>query len=273
MRAFVTCDGEAKQIEEFEKEPCLSYFRNAHVDLGKTPASCSAICQASDVSPFFKSAKKVLRGIDIERKAYIDDVIETRLKEIFQTRSGDFRHKARYIDGIQRVLTAVKDVSKPSTIKKGFIDCGQWPLDLNKAIKLSKYPFSDADKSILQQKLPDMVNLYRNKGEATEADMDSLVIPKTDLKSKIPKDLRVLHRQRAVILNKEDVVMRFTAEKLKKLQAKTTPKAKPKEMETINKPLKQQVQTLFIVFQLRNPRDPPEGLFHLLLTMLSLRIV
>ncbi len=65
------------------------------------------------------------------------------------------------------------------------------------------------------------INLYRTKGEGTEADVDSLDTSKVDLKSKIPKDMRVLHRQRAVILSKEEIAMRFTAEELKKLNPKS----------------------------------------------------
>lgn len=59
MRAFVTCAGEAKQIEMFQEDDILKLFEETLIDLGKTPASCSAICQSSDASPFFKAAKKL----------------------------------------------------------------------------------------------------------------------------------------------------------------------------------------------------------------------
>ncbi|RYH30102.1 hypothetical protein EON65_06280 [archaeon] len=34
-------------------------------DLGKTPASRSGTCQSSDVSPFFKAAKRKLLGVPL----------------------------------------------------------------------------------------------------------------------------------------------------------------------------------------------------------------
>ena len=57
-RAFVTCDGEAKQIEVFQCQDMLSLLASAKIDFGKTPASCSGACQSSDVSPLFQGCKK-----------------------------------------------------------------------------------------------------------------------------------------------------------------------------------------------------------------------
>jgi len=42
MRAFVTCDGEARQIEIFQEQQILDLMASNLIDLGKTPASCSA---------------------------------------------------------------------------------------------------------------------------------------------------------------------------------------------------------------------------------------
>ena len=57
MRAFVTCDGEPVQIEVWQEAELLEAFKEALIDFEKTPASCSGICQASDVSNFFKASK------------------------------------------------------------------------------------------------------------------------------------------------------------------------------------------------------------------------
>ena len=64
MRAFVTCDGEAKQIEVFQETEMIDLINATLVDLGKTPASCSAVYQSSDVSPLFKAAKKRLASLN-----------------------------------------------------------------------------------------------------------------------------------------------------------------------------------------------------------------
>jgi hypothetical protein len=60
MRAFVTCDGEAKQIEVFQEPAMIQLFRDSLIDFGKTPASCSGIAQASDVSRFFSNTKRAM---------------------------------------------------------------------------------------------------------------------------------------------------------------------------------------------------------------------
>jgi hypothetical protein len=64
MRAFVTCDGEEAQIKVFQETAMRKLFKDVLIDFGKTPASCSAICQSSDVSDFFKGMKKLLRGVN-----------------------------------------------------------------------------------------------------------------------------------------------------------------------------------------------------------------
>jgi hypothetical protein len=63
MRAFVTCDGEAKQIEVFQQDDMIDLFTAQLIDSCKTPASCSAICQSSDASLFLRATKKAALSI------------------------------------------------------------------------------------------------------------------------------------------------------------------------------------------------------------------
>lgn len=66
MRAFVYCDGEEKQLECFQEAQQLSLLDNYLIDLGKTPASCFAVTQSSDIQKFFKAAKKIMNNVTVE---------------------------------------------------------------------------------------------------------------------------------------------------------------------------------------------------------------
>ena len=84
MRAFVTCDGEEAQIKVFQEESMLSLFKDALIDFGKTPASCSAICQSSDVSSFFRSMKTSLKTVN--DKDWRNEALSKKLKSFFNAR-------------------------------------------------------------------------------------------------------------------------------------------------------------------------------------------
>eukprot|EP01039_Chlorochromonas_danica_P008643 gene8644-9524_t len=53
-----------QQIEIFHKKINGKATLEGLIDLGKTPASYIAICEAFDASPFFRSAKKALSSIE-----------------------------------------------------------------------------------------------------------------------------------------------------------------------------------------------------------------
>ena len=63
----------------------------------------------------------------------------------------------------------------------------------------------------MREHLPHFVGIMRQRGRITEADMNEKGIPNynwldTDKK---PKEQRSLHKQRAVIMNAEEVVAQF----------------------------------------------------------------
>lgn len=85
MRAFVTCDGEAKQIEVFQEEDMIEVFKDAMIDFGKTPASCSAIAQASDVSLYFSCTKKILKErVHQDPSAYQNEILKSAIERSLQ---------------------------------------------------------------------------------------------------------------------------------------------------------------------------------------------
>jgi hypothetical protein len=103
------------------------------------------------------------------------------------------------------------------TISKGFEDCGQWPLRYEKAIERStgyrQLTLVQAD--LMRAAIGPVVELYRQKGFVTEEEMDALhvpVCPNND-KRDTPKDLRVLHQQRAVLMSGTACIEQYKARK------------------------------------------------------------
>ena len=84
MRAFVTCEGELAQIRVFQEERMLQKFSEALIDFGKTPASCSAICQSSDVSDYFLALKKTLSCL--EGDIWVKNHLSKKIKQIINSR-------------------------------------------------------------------------------------------------------------------------------------------------------------------------------------------
>jgi hypothetical protein len=192
----------------FLEEPCLSYLREAKIALCKTPASCSAVSQPSDVSPFFKASKrKFAKNAD-----YIQDQRLTKILTAILDKRTELSaaHRSRYIEGLGRLIAAVSCVYNKSTIRKGYSDCGQFPFSLEKAMAKCSRIISAVDLQNMKDKLTDLAAIYTARGLVTEEEMDALNIVSVndEQRCKKPKDQRVLHRQRAVHLNHGHVVLR-----------------------------------------------------------------
>lgn len=101
MKSFISCDGEKKQISVFQEDPILKLFKEALIDFGKPPASCS-----SDGSPFFKASKKNLKstvalGEEVYGSRIIKDTVTRTLAEI--TTFSDQKKKL-IVDALQQVV-------------------------------------------------------------------------------------------------------------------------------------------------------------------------
>ncbi len=211
MAAFVTCDGEPKQLEVLQEPDILEALRETNIVLGKTPASSSAICQSSDVSKYFVAAKTAVRNVDDVRNDDKNIKLDERLKMQFQLRgtmSGDKASKT--INGLHRIVNALRDVTSMSTIARGYRRAGQYPVDLKKAMERCTYPLTESDFDVMQKMLPNMVEEFRSKGGVSEDTMDTfgIVSVKSTSTNSLPKDQRVLHQQRAVVVNAADTIAR-----------------------------------------------------------------
>lgn len=227
MRAFVMCDGEESQIRVFQEEEIRELLTENMVDFGKTPASCSAILQSSDVSMFFKSTKQVLKSI--QDQPYGSNILRANLKTAFinyrsQRTSGlSTAMESKIVDALQQISYTIHKALNPDIIKKGYSDCGQdapISLDLNGLETYAKYDtciqkckrkLTIAETQIMRDNLPHFVGIMRQRGKITEAEMDERQIPNYNNfdSDRKPKDQRALHKQRAVVMNADEVVSQF----------------------------------------------------------------
>lgn len=112
----------------------------------------------------------------------------------------------------------LKNYTVQRVISEGYTNCGQWPLNYSKAIQKSPgfSQLSKREAAAMKEAIPAVVELYRQKGFVTEEELDELNIPtfnKEDGRSK-PKDQRVLHQQRAVVMNAVAVTTAYHARKV-----------------------------------------------------------
>ena len=237
MRAFVMCDGEESQIRIFQEQEIRDVLAEELVDFGKTPASCSAILQSSDVSMFFKTSKQLLKSV--HQSSYKSVMLQKNLKVAFtyyrQQRTTDLSSamESKIIDSLQQICYAIHKSLNPDIVKKGYVDCGQdapISMDENGHETFTKYEkcmskctrkLTSAECGILKDNFFHFVLIMGNHGRITEAEMDEKDIPNYNNcdSDKKPKDQRALHKQRAVIMNAEECVAAYANYQQRRQQA------------------------------------------------------
>ena len=216
MRAFVVCDGEPSQIQVFQEHRILEIMAEALIDFGKSPASCSAITQASDDSDFFKASKKKL--VRIRETDYINQGLDGRIKQIVSGRvtlDGESRFtsakKLLICNSLQQVVYSIKHVMTPEIVKTGYKRIGQYPVSFLTSMSRCSRVISARDMEHMQEALPAMVEIFRTKGILTEEQMDAagILSVNDEASNNRPKDDRPLHQQRSVIMNSVDCIAQY----------------------------------------------------------------
>jgi ribosomal 50S subunit-associated protein YjgA (DUF615 family) len=123
---------------------------------------CSAICQLSDASPFFKAVKRQLLFIDSKLTSTRD------LKAIVDARTYPDNKKTTIIDALQRVVFVLQDVLRPRLVKEGYESIGQSLLDFDKAMRHCTASISEACYEHIRSKWPVLAKIFRKKGVLTE---------------------------------------------------------------------------------------------------------
>jgi hypothetical protein len=216
MRAFLTCDGEPCQIEVFQEEEMITAFRTALVDFGKSPASCSAICQPSDVGNFFKASKK--RLMNSFESDYRDDDLKARIMKVLEDQKYPDEKRSNLCEALQLVVYCIRETLTVSIVRHAYQRCGQYPLNFDKQMSLctALKLISNKDYEKMKEKLPEMVEIFKATGELTEEAMDAAGIFRLPVDMGKPKNERVLHRQRAVLMNSDECIQRFKLYKANK---------------------------------------------------------
>lgn len=204
--SFVTCDGEPLFLEETCSQAVQTQLAASNIQLGKLPASCSGILQASDVSPLFRAAKKTLKSK--LRKSFGGDnpVVEEaimiclqQLEERYSISVGS-THKHKIAHGSIAVANALQDVVRPRLIAQGFADSGQYPLDFTRLMKQCYSEITPALMATMLEATDACVAYFLEHGHVSEEQMTQSGIPIFDADRGVPRDQAVLHHQRAVLL-------------------------------------------------------------------------
>ncbi len=174
-RPFLYCDGENKQISVIQTPDVLNLLSEAGVDVAKTPASCSGILQASDVSNAFKAIKTRLKNLNDE--SGLGETQLLVLRSTLATMPGFTAPKKKsIIAAFQKVVFAVKNSVKPETIQAGFSRTGQYPVDFQRTLSVSTYRYSTRDLKQIRAAFPRLRQCMAEKSQISEEIMDSLGI-------------------------------------------------------------------------------------------------
>ncbi len=209
-RPFMYCDGEYKQISVIQSPEVLKLLSDAGIDVGKTPASCSGILQASDVSNTFKGIKTRLRNLNDEfglNELQIQDI-----KDILAT-FPEFTaaRKKAIVSSLGKVVYCVTNSVKASTVSSGYKRTGQYPVDFKRTLGLTTYKYKPNEVKTIMAALPTLRKEMFETGEIKEETMDNLkIVNVADKTGKYtPNDMRALSNRRALIMNADVCIQKF----------------------------------------------------------------
>ena len=217
---FVNCDGEHVQIMPYMNPNIRTKLRDLNVIVGKISASCTAVAQALDAYALFKSLKTRLRAIiDGKRRTKqlgLTNNIRVGIENYEQTvkhlmNSSD---KRRLIDGLLDVMQAISDEVRSDTIISSFDVIGitnDGVLNIQQMLDQFKVKVTESEFNDIVNQLPVASKIYNANGTISDAELDMFVVVNrlSQPANGLPKDKLVLSRQRAVIVNHDEVYQRY----------------------------------------------------------------
>jgi len=194
-------DGESEQVAIIDEPKLVEKLNNAKIVMAKSPASCSAILQPSDVGPFFKAVKKTLKHLNTD--IWNDPATRVLLQEAFAIHDFSAAFKTKLINAVLKVNFVVQGFNHRDIISKGYQEIGMFPYDFSRVIGkcISKWTLNDVN--MMKYYLPELTNIFIEKGKVEDADMDRFGILNRNLELYHcqTKDHLTLNRQRAMLLN------------------------------------------------------------------------
>lgn len=255
MRAFLTCDGEEEQIRVFLEPEIREIFADKCIDLGKTPASCSGALQSSDVSKFFLASKKVLKHTnDIST---VRNILATRISTLLQSiHVINPDRKTKVLQALLRIHHAINETLTPKIVQEGYRVSGFEPLSIDAVFNRCTSKLKEDPWKNIVDAVPVLCESMSRNGFLTEAEMDILGIPILDDNSKVPKDKRALHQQRAVMINAEEAVTKYINRRAERVASKAAAAArKANRPAELAEKQRQQAETLRIREEKKRKRE------------------
>jgi hypothetical protein len=179
--AFVSCDGEEGQIRVLTRPDIANRFLQQRIILGKTPRSCSGICQASDISDGFKSEhKKLANASDQECE---NELLRLALNQIFHQykidNGGTTLSAAKissYTKGLIAMTFVTHNVQTPRVVQGGYIKFGQQGghVDTMKILKACRSEIAVPQQNIMYSSMGVLSAKVKELGEIPEGFYDDL---------------------------------------------------------------------------------------------------
>ncbi len=212
--ATATCDGEMHVMKEIFTNELMTQFTDQEVTIGKLPASCSGILQASDRAKTFMASKKRLHTVVEDDLVVSNPVVEDNLNKAFKQLEDKYEinvpsgKKNGLIYGCQAVMRALSDTIKPKVIEDGFRVTGQYPLNISVMLDQSYADIDEDMRQTMNTRLERDLRLFREQGYLTEEQYEASGIPTNDDQTGMLRDQKGMHNQRAMLLTHPATVER-----------------------------------------------------------------
>jgi hypothetical protein len=113
-------------------------------------------------------------------------------------------------EGCCAITRAMQEGQICKHIRKGFADCGQYPLSFRKIMKQCFTYIPDKDLKEVEELSEEHVKIFQQHGHITDEVLaNAHPIFRTDYEDTMPRDQRPIQNQRAIIINHREVVERF----------------------------------------------------------------
>jgi hypothetical protein len=214
--AFVSSDGEPIQIKTFAQKHNVDLLNAANIFEAKHCASFSAMANALNAGSYFRSTKAKMKAPPAPRVEMHTKELEERLSQQLAEEC-DHLHlpiRNKVVKAVCRVVYACHSVFKVDSIIDSFDKTGQYSpeskgMNFDKKMKCCTSSIPSAHLEKMKTALPRLAAIFRVKGFLSEEDMDIEGIPKVEDTRKVPEEQRVLHQNRAIVLNTEANLARF----------------------------------------------------------------
>lgn len=187
---------------------CTNSFNTNIIDLGKLPASCSGILQASDVSPLFKSVKSRVAAVIRHNTLPQNPILAKNIKAFIRNFETHYSIKlsSEHIDkicvGCVTVVRAIQDMSNPSKIIEGFKTTGQYPLDYFKLMNQCYKKATLEELTDIRKHETAHIAAFRENGMVPGEELELSEIPTNTEKE---RDNLPIHNQRAALITHENI--------------------------------------------------------------------